>query len=80
MSEYYAVSPAAATFLVTFRDGSSTEVEAKEVHTDEHGAAFLGRKSEQQGKGLVAFIPYGDLRMIQVLPQSKVQKRKKASS
>ncbi|GGW89556.1 hypothetical protein [Streptomyces noursei] len=74
MKSYVATSPAVATFTVTFRDGSSTEIHAKRLDVDEYGLAFVGRKNDQSGRALVAFVPHADLRMVTVEEKSKVTK------
>lgn len=53
-----------ATYVVTFRDGSEAEVEAREYSRDAEGVTFTGAKYQQAPKTFVAFIPYGDLRMV----------------
>ncbi|MFF9481381.1 hypothetical protein [Streptomyces sp. NPDC014733] len=74
MTRYLSTSSAVATYVVIFRDGTSTEIQARRLDVDEHGLAFSGRKNEQQGMGLVAFIPHGELRMVSVAEKSKVTK------
>lgn len=51
-------------YEITFRDGSTTDVEAKRVDFGERGAMFTGR-GDRQGPGVfVAFVGWGDLRMV----------------
>ncbi|WP_411140117.1 hypothetical protein [Streptomyces sp. x-80] len=64
MVEKKLTGPAVTTFVVTFRDGSTQTVEAKDVDFVEHGVLFTGRK-HQQSKVFVAFVPYDDLRMVE---------------
>ena len=41
-------------YEITFRDGSTTDVEAKRVDFGEHGAMFTGRRDRQGSGAFVA--------------------------
>jgi hypothetical protein len=60
-------APAVAVYVVTFRDGSTKTVEAKKVDFGEYGVTFTGRRN-QSGDVFVAFVPYGDLRLVEEAP------------
>ena len=55
---------AVPVFEITFRDGSTTDVEAVRVDFGEHGAMFTGRRNQQGPGAFVAFVGWGDLRMV----------------
>lgn len=66
-AEHLLYSAAVAEYRVTFRDGSSVDISAKTAKFTEHGVEFTGRKHGQAPHELVAFMPYGDLRIVERL-------------
>lgn len=63
MTQRKLTGPAVTVYEVTYRDGSTTSVTAKSAEFGEFGVTFVGRK-HQDARVFVAFVPYGDLRMV----------------